>query len=137
TGKSPAGLDASLVEALPGSRIPERHPLSVTVPGAVRGWWDLHQRYGKLDWSVLFDDAIECAEQGYILGRIAASEWKLFDFALHAQDECAQLYQAGNPPAAGTQLNNKELAGVLKMIKEQGPDPFYEGWIPKAAGDAV
>ncbi len=42
TGRAPAALDIAMVQALPDSKIPERHPLSVTTPGAVQGWWDLH-----------------------------------------------------------------------------------------------
>jgi gamma-glutamyltranspeptidase/glutathione hydrolase len=36
-------------------KIPDRGPLgAINVPGAVDGWWELHQRFGVLDWSVLF-----------------------------------------------------------------------------------
>ncbi|XOT98817.1 gamma-glutamyltransferase, partial [Alcaligenes pakistanensis] len=38
-------------------RIPERHILSITTPGLVRGWWDMHQRYGRLEWTRLFQPA--------------------------------------------------------------------------------
>ena len=36
--------------------IPSRGPLAcVTVPGAVSGWWQLHQRFGRLPWDILFE----------------------------------------------------------------------------------
>src|SRR3954469_11256719 len=38
--------------------IPSRGPLAcVTVPGAVEGWWQLHQRKGALPWNDLFGPA--------------------------------------------------------------------------------
>lgn len=48
--------------------IPERGPLAAnTVPGVVDGWWQLHKRYGKLEWQDLFEDAIKYAEEGFIV----------------------------------------------------------------------
>eukprot|EP01050_Picozoa_sp_SAG11_P000455 SAG11_NODE_13_length_26388_cov_67.360341_27_plen_107_part_00 len=44
--------------------IPGQGPLSVTVPGAVQGFCDLHARYGKLPWRELFGPAIEYALRG-------------------------------------------------------------------------
>ena len=61
TGRAPQALTAEMVQALPQHKIPERHPLSVTTPGAVQGWWDLHQRFGKRPWASLFADAIAAA----------------------------------------------------------------------------
>ncbi len=49
TGRSPGALTPDLVDGFAGGKIPERHPLSVTTPGAVRGWHDLHARYGRMD----------------------------------------------------------------------------------------
>ena len=46
-------------------RIPGEGPLGVTVPGAVRGWWDLHQRFGAMPWDALFEQAIDYAENGH------------------------------------------------------------------------
>src|SRR5690625_3128105 len=112
TGRSPSGLDPSLVKSLPGQRIPERHPLSVTVPGAVRGWQDLHDRYGKLSWPELFEDAIRCARNGYRLGAVAAREWGIFDFVLHEDSECRRVFNAGRPPKANSIQSNPDLGGV-------------------------
>ncbi len=39
--------------------------IAVTVPGAVEGWYQMHQRFGKLPWKDLFHDAIAYAEQGF------------------------------------------------------------------------
>jgi gamma-glutamyltranspeptidase/glutathione hydrolase len=62
TGRAPAALTADRVRDLPKQRIPDRHALSVTVPGAVRGWHDLHRRYGRLEWAAILAPAIALAE---------------------------------------------------------------------------
>src|SRR5690625_792752 len=137
TGRSPLGLKPSLVEFLPQQRIPERHPLSVTVPGAVRGWQDLYERYGQLPWQELFIDAIRCAKDGYRLGVVAAREWQIFDFVLHEDPECRRVFSAGQPPKANSLLRNLDLGRVLQLISEEGADGFYQGWLPERAAEAV
>lgn len=137
TGRAPVGLDASTIASLPGGRIPERHPLSVTTPGVVRGWWDLHQRYGRLDWVDLFCPAIKHARDGFAVAKVAAHEWALFDFVLHQDPVCARLFRAGRPPAAGDQFRNTELADTLERIGREGPDVFYQGPIATAASRTV
>lgn len=137
TGRAPGALDVAMVAALPGAKIPERHPLSVTTPGLVRGWWDLHQRYGRLDWARLFTPAIRHARDGFAVARVAAKEWALFDFVLRVDPECGRLYHAGKPPAAGERFTNPELADTLEMIAREGPDAFYQGRVALAAARAV
>lgn len=137
TGRSPMALDPSLAQQFPEHSLPERHPLTVTVPGAVRGWQDLHERYGRLPWQVLFADAIHCARYGYRLGVVAAREWRIFDFVLHEDSECRRVFGAGHPPAANALLTNPDLARVLEQIAHEGADSFYQGWIAQQAAHAV
>jgi gamma-glutamyltranspeptidase/glutathione hydrolase len=133
TGRAPAAMSAALIDALPGRRIPERHPLSATVPGAVRGWHDLHRQYGKLPWRGLFDAAIDAAENGFAVGAVAAGEWSWFDHVLQRYPGCAQLYRSGNTPAAGEIFRNPDLGRMLRGIAEHGPAWFYEGEAARCA----
>lgn len=127
TGRSPEKLTTELVAQLTNQRIPERHPYSITTPGAVRGWHDLHQRYGKVAWADLFTDAIHYARNGFAVAQVAAREWEVFDFVLHNDPHCAQLYRAGNPPKAGEIYANFELASTLERIANEGWQAFYYG----------
>lgn len=137
TGRAPAAFDAALLRDLPGQRIPERHPLSLTTPGAVRGWHDLHASYGRLPWRTLLAPAIALARDGFALAPVAAREWKLFDKVLHKDPVCAALYRAGHPPAAGETFANPELARTLAAIAADGPDAFYRGEPARAAEAAA
>src|SRR6185503_5971779 len=49
---------------------------SVTVPGAVAGWYTLHERYGKLPMSRILAPAIEYAEKGFPVSDIIATQWE-------------------------------------------------------------
>ena len=108
----------------------------MTTPGAVRGWYDLHARYGRVDIAELLAPAIRLAEDGFAVGPIAAREWKFFDSVIGKDPACAALYRAGNTPAAGETFTNPELAATLRAIAEDGPSAFYEGAPAKAAARA-
>ncbi|QHI98601.1 gamma-glutamyltransferase [Xylophilus rhododendri] len=137
TGRAPAGLETSLVEALPDQRIPERHPYAVTVPGAVRGWADMHGRFGRLPWPELFAPAIAAAMNGFEVAPVCAREWALFAKVLLRDPASAEPYRATQPPKAGERFANPALGRVLSDIAEQGPDAFYFGAAARAAARNV
>lgn len=136
TGRAPFSLHADMVEKLPNRRIPERHPLAVTVPGAVRGWYDLHARYGRLPFPQLLAPAIALAAEGFAVAPVAAREWALFEPVIKVDPACAELYRAGNVPRQGERFANPELAAVLRAIAAEGPDAFYLGAPARQAATA-
>src|SRR5580693_8336345 len=65
SGRSPRALSLATVRSRAVSgHIPSVGALSVSTPGALDGWWTLHQRYGKLKWAELFEPAIHYCENG-------------------------------------------------------------------------
>jgi len=49
---------------------------SVTVPGAVSGWFELSSRFGRLPFETLFQPAINYAKNGFHVSPITAKLWK-------------------------------------------------------------
>lgn len=137
SGRAPMALSTAILNALPGGRIGERHPLSVTTPGAVRGWADLHARHGRLPWARLLKPAIACAHDGFPVAPIAAREWHLFAPVLHADPQANALFRGDAPPKPGERFANPELAATLQAIADGGPDAFYRGQPAVAASAAV
>lgn len=137
SGRSARRFEPAMLDGFADRRIPERHPLSVTVPGAVRGWHDLHARFGKLAFRDLLAPAVDVARSGFAVAPVCAREWALFDRVLHADAECARLYGAGRPPRAGDRFVNGALAQVLESIALEGPQAFYAGEPARAAARAV
>ncbi|RMX05888.1 gamma-glutamyltransferase [Corticibacter populi] len=136
TGRAPRAWRDELLAALPQQKIPERHALTLTTPGAVRGWFDLHARYGRLPFAQLLQPAIAMARAGFAVAPIAAREWALFAPVLHGDAVSARLYRAEQPPQAGERFSNPELATVLEDIACGGADAFYRGRPAQAAQQA-
>src|SRR5262249_23071719 len=75
---------------------------SVTVPGAVAGWYKLHARYGKLPMTRILAPAIEYAEQGFGVSDIIATQWQRAEERLRSTPEAARdLLFDGRAPRHG------------------------------------
>ena len=75
SGWAPRALTIEHLKAKDVTAMPAAGIDSVTVPGAVAGWYALHQRFGRLAWKDLFQSAISYAEDGYPVPELIASFW--------------------------------------------------------------
>jgi gamma-glutamyltranspeptidase/glutathione hydrolase len=132
SGPAPAGLTIKLLKDAGNTDMPQFSIHSVTVPGCVRGWAELHAKYGKLPWADLFAPAIHYAEQGFPVTEIIAGHWSGAFKKLSAEPDAAPLLPNGKPPVAGQVFRNPELAAALRLIAKDGPAAFYTGPIAKA-----
>ncbi|MFP7674603.1 gamma-glutamyltransferase [Marivita sp. S0852] len=111
-------------------RIPDRGPLAaLTVPGALDGFRIAHDRYGKLDWADLFEDAIHYARNGFAVTRSLA-DWMVADEHLLKKDPgMAETFSPnGKPMRDGESLAQPKLADTLELIAKKGVRAgFYEG----------
>lgn len=134
SGRSPRALSLETVRARAGAggTLPPYGAVTVSVPGAVDGWWTLHQRYGRLPWADLFQPAIALAEEGtpvpdmiaYYIRRGVANFLRP-DLGIEETGNLRALWGAG--PQAGEIVRNRDLARTYRMIAEGGRDAFYDG----------
>src|SRR5579884_1048388 len=135
SGPAPRGLTPQFLEAQGVKTMPQAGIHSVTVPGAVEGWWRMHQRFGKLPWKDLFQAAIAYAEQGFPVTEVIRETWSADAEVrkLKRQDEAARVFlPGGKPPAEGDVFRNSDMAKALRLIAEQGRDALYKGEIAAA-----
>ena len=131
SGPAPRGLTPQFLAAKGIKTMPASGIHSVTVPGAVRGWAAMHDRYGKLPWKDLFAAAIAYADQGFPLPEAIREEW--FTARLETNEESKRLFlPGGKPPAVGEVFRNPDLARVYRRIASDGPDAVYKGEIASA-----
>ena len=107
-------------------------PHSVTIPGAVNAWYDMHKRFGKLDFEKLFVSAEYYAREGFPVHEIEAHNWKKNEDKLRKNKITKDEFLINNKaPKFGTKFKNIKLANTLKIIAKKGSKGFYEGVIAK------
>ena len=126
SGRSGAMATPEFFEAAGETRIPQSGALSVSVPGAVAGWVDAHERYGSVDFAALLEPAIDYARNGFpVTTRLA------LDFAEQGDDlnepGHALYLPGGEPPPVGALLRNPPLASSLERVARSGKAGFYRG----------
>ncbi|MGO2862066.1 MAG: gamma-glutamyltransferase family protein [Brevibacterium sp.] len=101
---------------------------AVGVPGAVALLEDVHGKFGNTEWSDLFDESIDQAEDGFPLAPYTASLMAADESTpMCSYPDLAELFCDGEEPkAAGTEITNPELADLLKEIRDGGSQAFYD-----------
>ncbi|RLA00958.1 MAG: gamma-glutamyltransferase [Gammaproteobacteria bacterium] len=94
------------------------------VPGSVAGFWDAHQRYGKLPWKQVVEPAIKLAEQGFLPEKSLVDETRE-NFARFKDLTNFQRYFGHIKE--GQVFKQPELAATLKRIAKYGKKDFYQG----------
>lgn len=109
------------------------------VPGAVRGLFALHARYGKLPWTKILIPAEQIARLGHPVSRALAHRLALASGSPNGNGEIARMFarEDGLPLRKGDILVQLDLAAVLAQIRTQGSDVFYTGDLARKLADAV
>ena len=135
SGRSPASLTLAEFQRRGLTEVPPRGPLSVTVPGAVDGWFALHGRFGKLPMKRVLAPAIGYAREGFPLSDVIAHYWRLSVPRLSPFPGFKQQFTIdGRAPRTGEIWKNPNLAGTLEAIAKGGRDAFYKGAIARTIG---
>ena len=112
---------------------PKRGWDSVTVPGALAGWEELHRRFGSLPLGDLLQPAIEIAERGYAMAPVVAHKWAAAIPELRDQPGFAQAFMPhGRAPEIGEIFRFEAAAKAFKKIAKSGIREFYEGEIAQS-----
>jgi len=119
--KAPAGATPTMFVGVPN---PTLQGVAVGVPGMVRGSALALQRYGRLPLAQVIEPAIQLADQGFAATpRYSAASCN--SRSTNSPESAAYFCPNGVPPAAGSLVQNKPLAGTLRLIATHGPDCFY------------
>lgn len=102
---------------------------SIAVPGELKGYWELHQRYGRLPWADLIRPTIELCRNGHIvtdyLGRILSTR----EAIIKSSPTLSEIYvnpATGTVWQIGDYIKRTKLAETLEIIAKEGVDTLYK-----------
>jgi gamma-glutamyltranspeptidase/glutathione hydrolase len=127
SGRAPAALTLDLLHRQGFQTMPERHPLAVTVPGAVHGWEALLTRHGKFSLAQVLEAAIGYATEGFPVSPIYARAWGRAEALLQANPSAREYWPDGHAPRPGQVVRLPALARSLESIAQGGAEAFYTG----------
>jgi gamma-glutamyltranspeptidase / glutathione hydrolase len=164
SGRAPKGMTLSQFKAWIAKKpmppqdetgtIPDWGAASVTIPGAVDGWFEMHAKFGKLPMKRILAPTIQYANDGFPVSELIAKYWKTNTESfvrLHSLGVVEEIggmrsvYTISRPnpadpdynfaiyrprstaPVEGEIFHNPYLARTLTMIADGGRDAFYNG----------
>lgn len=126
SGWSPSGLTLDLVRQKADGKIPLFGPLTVVVPGLAAGVWEMHRKFGTLEFKELLQPAAGLATRGFPIGEAfcRSIEGAYPGLPEEAKDVFAPK---GRPPSPGEWLRQDALGKLIAEVAESGPGAFYSG----------
>lgn len=127
SGRFPLATNSDLMRAPTVDYLKNREgPKSISTPGNLSAWQEMHKKYGKLPWNCLFEQAIYHAKTGFPVSPYIA---KLIASSFNEFSDYSQSFYGknGHPLQEGDILVQKDLAKIYELIALNGADPFYRG----------
>jgi gamma-glutamyltranspeptidase/glutathione hydrolase len=132
SGRCPQRLTLEALRQQGITDVPQRGLGSVTVPGAIDAFFEVHQRHGVLPFAALFEPAIHYARQGFPVSEIIAAQWQAAVPLLSQYPTSAQTYLLdGKAPRPGEVHYQPHLARTLELLATEGREAFYRGEIAR------
>ncbi len=119
---------------------------SICVPGAVRGYQAMLERWGTYSWEQAILPAARIAEEGFVVDPNLADGWSreapypeacsLLDYVRgNAVASRIYLKDGGIPYKAGERFRNPDLGRTLRRLARDGADDFYLGTLARRISD--
>ncbi|MBI1186077.1 MAG: gamma-glutamyltransferase [Alphaproteobacteria bacterium] len=148
SGRTPRGMSLREMQRVARARgnpdaVPSFGAASVSVPGAVDGWFALHARFGRTPMRDLLAPAIRYAREGAPIPQTIAMYWANNRRRLEAEFAAGRLEEienarrtywceddcrnAGGMPDGHGLFRNPDLARTYELLAEGGRDAYYRG----------
>lgn len=99
------------------------------VPGEILGYWEMHQKYGRLPWKRLFEPSIKLAREGHVVSRYLAAAIKSKLTQIQKDPGLSQMFlnDQGKPYVEHDYMKRTTFAETLERIANNGAGEFYGG----------
>lgn len=102
---------------------------AVAVPGEVKGYWELHQKYGKLEWSRLFRPVIELCRRGHVVSPYLTKILRYSENVIRNSPTLAGVFvdpTTNDLYKEGDYIKRLKLAETLEEIATKGAATLYD-----------
>lgn len=112
------------------AKLAQEGGLSVAIPGELAGYMELHERFGRLPWQVLFEGPIRLARHGFPIGFHLANALKVEELAVRKYRGLRRTFvkSDGRLMSVGDVLKRPDLASTFEQLATN-PRSFYDGAI--------
>lgn len=104
--------------------------LSIAVPGELKGYWEAHQKYGKLEWADVVQPTIDLCKKGILVTPFLAGFFTARKTQLLASETLREVFinpNTNDTYKEGEYLKRVKLAETLEVIAKEGADAIYNG----------
>ena len=130
SGRSPENLTLEYFKENNFKTIPAYGPLPVSVPGCVDGWFELHNKFGKIKMRDILNPTIKYAEDGFPVTELVSYYMDVAsDNFKNYPNFKETFFIDDSTPLKGQVFKNSDLANTLRTIVKSGKKGFYEGEI--------
>ena len=130
SGRSPENLTLEYFKENNFKSIPAYGPLPVSVPGCVDGWFELHNKFGKIKMRDILNPTIKYAEDGFPVTELVSYYMDVASDNFKDYPNFKETYFIDDAtPKKGQVFKNPDLANTLRTIVKSGKKGFYEGEI--------
>ena len=138
SGRSPEDLTLKYFIENNFKSIPAYGPLPVSVPGCVDGWFELHNKFGKIKMRDILSPTIKYAEDGFPVTELVSYYMKNASDNFQDYPNFKETYFIDDStPEKGQVFKNPDLANTLRNIVKNGKKGFYEGEIAQTIANFV
>ncbi|XP_030763762.1 glutathione hydrolase 1 proenzyme-like isoform X2 [Sitophilus oryzae] len=110
------------------SSLAQRGGLSVAVPGELKGYWTLHQEYGKLPWKDLVQPTIDMCKEGIYVTAFLARIYLSSKDLLMSDPVLRDIFidpSTTEPYIEGQYVKILRFAKTLEIIADEGVHALY------------
>lgn len=101
---------------------------AVGIPGELKGYAELHKRYGRLEWADLVRPTVDLCRNGFAVTPFVAINLEIYRSTIMASVDLREIFV--NPMTndlyrRGERMYRLKLADTLSLIADQGADVMY------------
>lgn len=135
-GSGPAAKNISIekVKEQGYDKIPDYGMLPINIPGGVKAWGSMAEKFGKLKLTDSMKPAINFAKKGYPVTPTVSKNWDIALERLKKEldgEEYQEFFKVftidNRAPKAGEIWKSEEVSRTLELIAETNGDYFYKG----------